>query len=216
MPWFFWALARLSASPGAGHAAIAAAIGGGFALGSHPQISYYALLAGAAFTAGWLAMARGGPRRRACAWLAPAALAAALVGAAQVVPAVELVRDASSGGPRGGDVDATSYALEALDLARMVAPNVAGNPFLNEPLFDAGDFFTWDTTTRRISASRRRGPRRCPPKFYESSRRFASSTLLIIRTWPSRLFATAAWRRSRWATTGRWSEPTTEGFCRRR
>ena len=141
-PWFLWALARLLAAPCARRAAIAALIGGAFALGSHPQISYYTLLVGTAWTAAWLLFARGwDARRRAIEWLSLAAVAAVLIGAVQIFPSAELVHDAQSGSSRGEEGFAAGYALNGVDLARLIAPNLTRNPLLSSPLLHDNDFF---------------------------------------------------------------------------
>ena len=143
VPWFLWALVRLLDAPGACRAALAAVVGSAFALGSHPQVSYYALLAGTAWVAGSLAFARAGAahRLRAVGWVTLSGLLAAAIGSVQTLPSLELVGDGRSGSPRGDVAFAADYALDGLDLARLLAPNVAGNPFLRLPALGRNDFF---------------------------------------------------------------------------
>jgi hypothetical protein len=142
VPWLFWALTRLLKSPNFRRAALLGIVGGAFALGSQPQVSYYALVFGAAWVVGWLLFARGGAKRlKAVSCLALAAIAAVLIGAVQILPSLELVIDGRSGSPRGAETYAATNALNALDLARLVVPNLAGNPLLELPRWEANDFF---------------------------------------------------------------------------
>lgn len=142
VPWFLWALVRLLDSPGGSRAAVIAGIGGAFALGSQPQISYYALLFGAAWVVGWLLFAsRSVKRLRAIAWLTVAAIGAILIGAVQLVPAIELFLDGRSESPRGTEAYAATYSLDGLDVARLVVPDLIGNPFLNLPQLSPHDSY---------------------------------------------------------------------------
>lgn len=142
VPWFLWALVRLLDSPGPGRAALAGAAGGAIAFACHPQIAYYALLLGAAWAAGWFAFApRSAPRGRAAAWLGIAAVVAALTGAVQILPSAELVLDGHAVSQRGDQTFAVNFAFDALDLARLALPNLAGNPFVGSPQVSDGDFF---------------------------------------------------------------------------
>lgn len=141
VPWLFWALLRLCESPTALRAAVAALVGSGFALGSHPQISYYTLLASTAGVASW-SLCRGTRASvRAIAWLAVAAASTAMLAAVQIVPSAELALDGLTLLTRGGEDYATSFSLNGLDVVRLVAPNIAGNPFLNLPSPSPNDFF---------------------------------------------------------------------------
>ncbi|MGH7192094.1 MAG: hypothetical protein ACREJM_01010, partial [Candidatus Saccharimonadales bacterium] len=141
-PWFFLALINLLASPGPMTAARLAAIGALCALADHPQILYYTFMAGL-LTAIW-SLWRGDAatrRLRALGWATAAAATVALIGAVQLVPAMELARDGLTESGRGNRAYGATYALDGFDVARLLMPHLNGSHLARIPQFDGDDHY---------------------------------------------------------------------------
>lgn len=137
IPWFLWALLEVLAHPAAKSGAVLATVVTLFQLGSHPQVLYYALLAAACWTTGWLVSRHSTGRRiRALVWLLTAAAVTILLSGAQWLPALELVLDGSGQAERGKTAHAAMYSMDGSDLMRTVVPRFKGDELLGIASFD--------------------------------------------------------------------------------
>jgi hypothetical protein len=142
IPWFWLALVWLLRRPGPRAAAGLAAVAAALALTGHPQAPYYTLLFGALWAAGSLmAGSAAAHRARALAWGAAGMAVALLLAAIQVVPSTELIVDGWSESKRGSAAYASEYAMDGVDLARFLSPNLLGNPYTGPPDFEPRHFF---------------------------------------------------------------------------
>jgi hypothetical protein len=141
IPWFFVALNRLLSSPTPRRCAFLALTIGWMALCGQPQIQYYTLLFGLLWAAGsWAFGAAAHSRARLAGWGATALVCGCLLGAIQLLPSFELTLDGISKSDRGQASYASQHAINTIDFARMLAPNVMGNPLCELKRFDEVDF----------------------------------------------------------------------------
>lgn len=84
--------------------------------------------------------AAGAARLRCLGWGTVASACGVLLGGAQLLPALELTLGGISQSERGTFDYASQYALNAIDLARLVVPGAMGNPFCGLPRLDEMDF----------------------------------------------------------------------------
>jgi hypothetical protein len=142
VPWCFLALSAALAAPSSLAAACIASVVALCALAGQPQILYYALVFGGLWAGGSLLCGNGRAHRGQVVRLfLLAGVLAVCTAAAQLVPAVELVRDAMPSSERGGIAYANAFALDARDLPRLFWPSLNGNPFRHITAFDRTDFF---------------------------------------------------------------------------
>ncbi|HVA48937.1 MAG TPA: YfhO family protein [Pirellulales bacterium] len=126
--WFLLALARFIRAPGARSCAALAGVTALFALVGHPQMLYYALLAGATWMLFSLAVGEGAVhRRRLVVWLAVGATCALLTASIQWLPGAELARGGLGGTGRGTLAYAGLFAMDGGDFARLVVPFFKGD-----------------------------------------------------------------------------------------
>lgn len=141
-PWCFLFLVRLLERPTLPRCVAFGVTGGLMALACMPQVAYYMAIACGAWAVATLA---GGFERRTALrcwlYLAGAALLAVLLGAVQLLPALELISDAAETCDRGGLEFATGYALRPIDLIKLISPNIMGNPFVSDVRFGGFDHF---------------------------------------------------------------------------
>jgi hypothetical protein len=147
VPWFFVALNRLLRRPAPRNGAWLALAIGCMAVSGQPQVLYYTLLFGFLWAAGSILSALRSAKGRAWAsmlgiigWGAAALICGGLVGAIQLLPSLELTLDGISNSARGQTAFASQHAMTAVDFARMLAPNLAGNPLCELKRFDEVDF----------------------------------------------------------------------------
>lgn len=142
MPWFFLALEVLLRRPGPLPATALAGLAACLAVSGHPQVFYYSLLLGSLWATGSLvAGAARRVRRRALAWGLIAATLAFLLSAIQTIPSLELARNGVSESFRSRGNFPSQHALSGLDFVRLIAPNIAGNPFTGPKGFGVGENF---------------------------------------------------------------------------
>lgn len=128
IPWFFFLLLRSLRHPAPGTAARMSGLTLLFALGSHPQVFYYALLGGSWWLAGWVLSVRSRKTAwRALVWLLISAAVTIAGATAQWLPALELIRDGSSQSDRGARNHASTYSMDGDDLARVIVPRFTGD-----------------------------------------------------------------------------------------
>ncbi|HET6880338.1 MAG TPA: YfhO family protein [Pirellulales bacterium] len=142
VPWFFLALAVLLRQPALLPALGLAGTAFVLAVSGHPQVFYYTLLFAGLWAAG--SLAAGSARRapaRSIAWMLAAALLGLLASSAQLLPAMELARDGMGASFRSLADFPTQHALSGLDIVRLIAPNLAGNPFGGPEGFGVGENF---------------------------------------------------------------------------
>lgn len=142
MPWFFLALGRLLRDPGALSAAAVSAVIACFFLSGQPQIAYYTLVCGFLWTV--CAVIWGAARThrwRSTRWAIVAVAVAILLAAVQLLPAAELARDGLSSSNRGTFDYAAMHSLDGIDLLRLLAPYLLGNPFWGPPPIVLGDAY---------------------------------------------------------------------------
>lgn len=136
LPWFFLCLLEMARNPGPLVATGLAGVVTCFVLIGSPQMLYYAVLFGSLWMCGSLAAGAAARSRPRClAWSAVAVVLALLMGSVQLIPSLELLRDAVSSFDRGDPGYAVTYALRPRDLARFILPGAFGNVFLNIPSF---------------------------------------------------------------------------------
>jgi hypothetical protein len=139
-PWFFLALLELLRSPGPRTSLRLAIVGSLCSLAGHPQVPYYALVAGALWSAGALAFGAAADRRqRVIAWVGCAGAVVLLVAAAQLLPAIELACDGLAESARGDGQYAGIFALDGADSARLMMPHLNGTPFALVRQFEIRD-----------------------------------------------------------------------------
>lgn len=136
LPWFFLALVRLLARPGARTAADLALVLSLLLLTGHPQLPYYAFLFGALWALGSLAKGEGARHRlRVITWAASGGVVVVLLVAVQWLPWLELFRDGRPFAERGGTYYASIGALRPEEWMLLIFPNARGNPYAGIPSY---------------------------------------------------------------------------------
>jgi len=142
VPWFFLALMNLLARPRPMAAAQLTALGSLCALADQPQVLYYTFIGCALVTTWSLGMGQAARHRgRVIGWVAVAGVAAVLIAAVQLAPAIELLWDGLRESGRGTSRFGGTYALDGADAARMLMPYLNGSPFARVPQFDGSDHY---------------------------------------------------------------------------
>lgn len=141
VPWFFLALTALVQAPGPLPAASLAGLGACLALSGHPQVFYYTILFGGLWAATLLLGGSQSAPGRSIVWALAAAVCALLVSAVQLLPSWELARDGGAETFRRKANFSATQAMSGLDLIRLLAPNLAGNPFAGSSGFGVGENF---------------------------------------------------------------------------
>lgn len=142
LPWFFLNVVSTCRGPSwSATLGIAITVGGLLLIG-HPQVPYYAFLIGGLWTAGSLLCGAAAKRRfSVCGHFIVGFVVALLLGAIQLVPAIELARDNRGLSERGTKEYASQYALDCVDVYRLFFPSLRGNPLVEIPEFKPPDFF---------------------------------------------------------------------------
>lgn len=142
LPWFFLSLKLFLRTPGPRSAALLAVIVAILLFVGHPQVAYYALLAGMLWgMLSWCFGLAAAHRSRCAAWTATAAVVAVLTSAIQLVPSVELGRDGIGFGNRGSRDAAGQFALVPTDLFQFVFPTHKGHLFKGVPEYGMASFY---------------------------------------------------------------------------
>jgi hypothetical protein len=142
VPWFFLTLAVLLRHPGPLPTCALAAVAVCSALSGHPQVLYYTLLLGGLWACGSLLARDARTQRVACvACGLVAAVLALLASAVQILPSAELARDGLKGSFRNQADFSVQHAMTGLDVVRLLAPNIVGNPFAGPPGTGIGENF---------------------------------------------------------------------------
>jgi hypothetical protein len=143
LPWFLLALATAICKSGPLPSAALAVVPATMLMGGHQQLLYYTLILGTGLAVGSLARGTAARHRgRTISWLVAAAAVSCLLSAVQVIPIVQLVREGLGESQRGTEAFASGFALDGLDLLRMLVPSLNGNPLIGIPGFDTeGHYF---------------------------------------------------------------------------
>jgi hypothetical protein len=142
VPWLLCCVVRICDAPSLRRSGGFAAVVAGLLLTGHPQIPYYALLFGGIWAAISLAVGAAASRRRAVvAAFALGLMIGIAIAAVQILPTWELFRNNGSESMRGTAEYASTYALNGLDLYRLLIPSLFGNPMVDIPEFAAPNFY---------------------------------------------------------------------------
>lgn len=141
VPWLFLSLAVALRRPGPASAAALATAATWMALAGHPQVFYYALLFGAFWAAGSIAIGVSRAARARCAlWGMLAVIIAFMMSAAQLIPAFELARDGMGQSYRAERGFPSEMSLTGIEILGLIAPEIMGNDMVAPLGVPAGAF----------------------------------------------------------------------------
>eukprot|EP00456_Euglypha_rotunda_P072807 TRINITY_DN65_c0_g2_i6.p1 TRINITY_DN65_c0_g2~~TRINITY_DN65_c0_g2_i6.p1 ORF type:complete len:747 (+),score=42.30 TRINITY_DN65_c0_g2_i6:1473-3713(+) len=142
LPWLMLAVVVLCRKSSwlatAGFAATVA----GLLLVGHPQVPYYCLVGGGLWVAGSLVKGKASQHRvRVICQFSIGLMIGVLLASIQLLPTMELMQDNAGLSRRGTAEYASGYSLDWIDLYRLLAPSLRGNPLNEIPEFQPPDFY---------------------------------------------------------------------------
>ena len=142
VPWLWCSVIQICDTTSPRGACRFAANVAGLLLTGHPQLPYYALLFGGIWAAASLAVGAAKSHRLAVVSAFTTGLMLGIaIAAVQIVPTWELFQENGGQSTRGTAEYASTYALNGLDMYRLLIPSLFGNPMVDIPELMAPDFY---------------------------------------------------------------------------